>query len=135
LDKEFASLDEPSIGRFAEYRTAFTLRVEPSQQRMMNHARRIADAAPFEADLGADHALGSEERPLRVVRDRPQTTVSRRKILNAGRPKGSEDLCGRHELDRSHECVAHRAAEEAATNAGCPTEIALHMGRTELGWW
>ena len=64
------------------------------------------------------HALGGEQRHLRVVGDRSRRPSALLQAGHATRTEPAPDLLEAHEFDRSAQSVPHRAAQETTTETG-----------------
>ena len=96
----------------------YALRMEPPEVRIGERNERIALPLLPRLIVGADQALGDEQRHLRVVREPPLgPAVGRDESGNACRPVRPADLVDRFEFHPGAELIADRPAKQRAPDA------------------
>src|SRR5690606_29357257 len=93
---------------------AFALGLQPAQIGVRRYPGIGRDAFETAAHPASDQPLGGEQGHLRVVGDRPQTTISRCVLGDSLRAEAAENFGPLHELNRCAQRIADCATEYAA---------------------
>ena len=86
--------EQPTVGAdpFVQVFRAHALRQEPAQVSVMDHTRHATDAALLGSHPGPQHALGGEQRHLRVVGDCAAAAIGGSVVAHASEPEALADL-------------------------------------------